>query len=531
SNAVVAHGNNASCPTAAVGFSATAGVQAAANINATGLTLELKAANEASNTSWKRFTQAATITITYNTPPNNPSAATYTSPSQSCSTSSTSPTYLDGTQAIGLGVTATDADAGQNVNTAFYVYNSTGAQVWTAGVATSAQGARSVTIPANALATGAYSWNARNGDLIDLSPGFSASCYFYITTVAPAPPGVTQTSTGTPVVGQPITVSFTSLAANQVKEFAYWWAPGPATNPATTTLTGGVLPACDSASGAVTFVCPDASGTKSGINVAPVDDVSTLWVVSFNAAGRVSVDSGGHYAATGLTVHANPDTDHVSFKSGHEWNMDSSDAPLYFDEQVADSNENAEDLYNNDWTANDLLWVDADSTTSDVYGPPPTTVLKFWGYTVLWFWTLPSSNTYVTLTENQSPPSGYQYASPHGLGYGLLPYTGGTPPENSQTLYSCALAGGQMTSLSATCEGNAGAATPLGYIYSSAAAVPSHFTARHLWRCTLAGKYKTAPDYNDSAVAGGACYDDSNAGWTYDVSLGWAASYDDTSTY
>jgi len=325
SNAVVAHGNNSSCPTAAVGFSATAGVQGAANVNATGLTLELRAANEASNTSWKRFTQAATLTVTYNTPPNNPSAAAYTSPSRSCSTSSASPTYLDGTQPIGLGVTATDADAGQNVNTVFYVYNSSGTQVWSGSYPTSAQGARSVTIPANTLAIGAYSWNARNGDLIDLSPGFSPTCYFSIATTAPAIPTVSQTSTGTATVGQPITVQFGSGVSDGVAVFAYWWVEGSGTTPPvppalTPIVPGGALPGCGTASGPVRFVCRDAGSLNAtNVTIAPIDTTSTLWVASYNDAGRVSVNAGGTYAAAALHVTAAADTTGVSNAVGHIW--------------------------------------------------------------------------------------------------------------------------------------------------------------------------------------------------------------------
>jgi len=110
-----------------------------------------------------------------------------------------------------------------------------------------------------------------------------------------------------------------------VKLFAFWWvANGGTTPPAPPVITpivpGGALPPCGSASGAVRFVCPD-SGTVNATNivVAPVNSVATLWVASYNDAGRVSLASSGLYAATGLAVIATSDTTGVSNAVGHIW--------------------------------------------------------------------------------------------------------------------------------------------------------------------------------------------------------------------
>ncbi len=326
SNAVTAHGHSSSCPTAAIGFSATPAVQGAANSNATGLTLELRAQNEASNYSWKRFTQAATITITYNSVPGAPGSPQYTSPVRSCSTDSANPTSIDGTQPVTLQATGNDPDVGQNLTTTFSVSGVSPTSFgWSQASAAQAAGPVSVTIPAATMATGLYSWHAQTSDGVGGVSPYSASCYFRIVTASPGIPTASITSTGSAVVGQPITVQFGSSSTDGVAVFAYWWADGSGTTPpvppALTSITpGGALPACGTASGPVRFVCRDSgSFNATGVTVAPVDTVSTLWVASYNDAGRVSVNSGGTYTAAALHVTATSDTTGVSNTVGHIW--------------------------------------------------------------------------------------------------------------------------------------------------------------------------------------------------------------------
>lgn len=319
-------GGAGACATASVGFNALAGAQAAASANASSLTLALRAQSESSNSGWKRFQQAATLTITYNSIPGAPGSPQYTSPTRSCATTSATATSLDGTQPITLQATANDADAGQNLTTTFSIAGvSPTSFSWSKASPAQAAGAVSVVVPAATMTTGLYSWHAQTNDGAGGVSANSTECYFRIVTASPVIPTVSVTSTGGAVVGHPITVQFGSSATDGVAVFAYWWVDGSATTPPTppvlTPITpGGAVPASGTASGPVRFVGRDTgSFNATGVTVAPIDTTSTLWVASYNDAGRVSVNSGGTYTAAALHVSATADTTGVSNTVGHIW--------------------------------------------------------------------------------------------------------------------------------------------------------------------------------------------------------------------
>jgi len=360
---------------ASQGFVATQAAVNAAN-GSTSQTLELRATNEGDYASWKKWAQAATLTVHYNSIPATPSGLVFSIPSRACSTSAASPTPIDGTQPVTLQANVTDADTGQNLATTFAI-NGVSPTSYTSTLSSSRSGSgtTSVTIPANTFASGGlYKWNATTNDGNGGTSPVSSDCYFEGVTTSPAPPTVTRTSTGTAVVGQPITVQFSSSPTDGVKVFGYWWVAdsgtAPPASPAASAITpGGALPACGAQVSSVHFVCPDpGSLNATGITTAPIDTTATLWVASYNDAGRVSVSSGDY--AGSLHVSSNSDTSNVALAVGHLW--DSSNLALTAT-AVPDSNTTA---------------GSSGSTTRQTLGAPiqlvtdnslfgPTSVLKY----------------------------------------------------------------------------------------------------------------------------------------------------------
>jgi hypothetical protein len=329
SSATTAHGASSSCPTAAVGFSATAGVQAAANAYATGLTLELKAANEASNTSWKRFTQAASITITYDRTPNVPTSSAITSPSRTCGSSS-APAFLNSSYGVSVQAYFTDPDGG-NLTPTFRLYNGAGSLVTSYTPAASAEGNIGWAIPASVLPTDTlFYWTASSSDGT-LTSGQSAGCYFSTLNSDPDLPTISGIPAGGTVhVGQSFTVQFNSASVDHVVSYAYWWGDGA---PSATTV-----PPVGSGGGVRTAPVVGSSGSSASITVAPIDDTSTLYVTAYDAVGNES-KAGSSYA-TGDEVIASPSTT-VNYTSGHEWYLDGLTSTTSLPNPVVDSNTTA----------------------------------------------------------------------------------------------------------------------------------------------------------------------------------------------
>jgi alpha-tubulin suppressor-like RCC1 family protein len=305
---------------AAVGFNALIAAQHAA-AGTTSTTVAIRANSESDQYNWSKWNQGATLTVTYNSIPNAPTGLGFTNPSRACSTDSTAPTYIDGTQDISLQATSTDPDAG-NLDTTFHVYGVTSPTYsWSAATGSEAQGATApVVIPANTLDTGEYRWNATSNDTHVDSP-VSATCYFFIELTPPALPTITEAG-NTHQVGKPMTVTLDSAVADSVQLYAIWWVDGsnevatapPVTDPIT---VGGSMPACNTGASGVRYVCP-TSGTAATVTVAPIDVRSTLWVASYDHTGRISVGQNGS-PSTWLHVTSTSDTTGVSFAQGHFW--------------------------------------------------------------------------------------------------------------------------------------------------------------------------------------------------------------------
>lgn len=357
------------CGTAA-GFNATPAVASAAASSAGSLTLALRASSESNISAYKKWNQGASLTVSYNSIPGKPSSPTFTSPARACSTDASNPTAIDSSQPFTIQVSASDADAGQTLTTKFTVRTVAASGFQTTLTASpAAAGAVSVTVPSNTVpSTGDFKWSAITTDSGGASGAASDWCYLRSVTESPSVPTITKLSD--PVaVGAPMTVRFDSQATDGVKLFAYWWVSGastiPSQPPVLTAITPGQpLPACDTGSGSVRFACP-ASGTLSSpvLTAAPVDTVSTLWVASYNEAGRVSLAS-GVYSAAHLTVTVAGDETGVSLTSGHIWDTQalSTSAPTIPDLNTTSGSSGTD-------TRQDLA-AGATLVDSDVWGIP-----------------------------------------------------------------------------------------------------------------------------------------------------------------
>ncbi|HEX4057580.1 MAG TPA: hypothetical protein VHX87_04595 [Galbitalea sp.] len=335
----VAYGASGSCPTHTVGFDASNAVTTAAGGDASGITLGLKASNESSDSGWKRFDQSASLVITYDTPPNTATSLSIATPSRACSTSSSSPVYVNGTQAIILQATITDPDVGQNVDATFKVWKpGASSSTYSSTTALQAQGNETWSIPANGLTNGQlYYWNVRSGDGTDTSD-LSGDCYFQIDNTAPPLPTIASMGTAT-TVGVGVTVKFASNLGDNVVAFAYWWtdgapaSPGPAA-PSSLVSISTALPADGAASGGVRYASASpTTGDSATLTVAPIDLSSTLNVASFDAAGNES--KAGSNSSYGTSVTALRSST-VDYAHGHEWVLDQLSSPL--SSTVADSN-------------------------------------------------------------------------------------------------------------------------------------------------------------------------------------------------
>lgn len=303
--------------TTGVGIDATSVALSAASQRAGYMTVNMQADTEGDWTSWRRFAHGATMTVTYNTPPNTPSAPW--DAGSPCST--TAPGKILTSSAVSrvsLGVTSSDPDGG-NVQTFFSVAHRDGSNALDPAVypqgringAMQAAGPNNVQILSN-LPDGAYQWDSWAYDGIDSSPS-SQMCYFQIHNAAPLPPVVTpDTPTSTTLTaGTLLNVSLGDGGAGDgVVGFAYTWQATDGKAPVYSSL-----PSCsnDLESGGIHFACGSSTGK---LPVAPeTEPQATLTVWAYNAAATPS-------PATTLTwTTLGPDATALSAKA-HQWITD-----------------------------------------------------------------------------------------------------------------------------------------------------------------------------------------------------------------
>ncbi|GGM35056.1 hypothetical protein GCM10011608_19580 [Micromonospora sonchi] len=189
-------------------------VQRHANNDSTSITFGLRMGTE-SGGRWAKFDpDRVRLIATYQHKPTSP-VAIRTAPGGNCAKTSPGPWITNRTPT--LYGKANDGDG--TVRIRFDLNGPTSPADHTSAW-TNSGAERGWTTPT--LAEGNYNWRVRGTDGVEAeNTPWTASCYFRLDHTPPTAPVVTRTS-GTPVVGQPVTLSFTSSDARSgVKQFAY----------------------------------------------------------------------------------------------------------------------------------------------------------------------------------------------------------------------------------------------------------------------------------------------------------------------
>ncbi|MEV5638543.1 LamG domain-containing protein, partial [Agromyces sp. NPDC052230] len=335
--------HNASCGnTGYRSFDATSAAQHFAEYDWSTLPLGLKARDESTMTGWKRFRHDATLSITYNRPPDAPSQLMLTNPvNSSCATGAGRP-FINSTTPT-LSAIVSDPDGGI-VNSRFYVVSTanTSVNIWNeAAVEWEAQSGTRFhsTVGAGLLSHGGtYAWRVQAGDWARLSP-FSVWCEFTVDTQLPVTPTVTPVASGTGIeavyqadverggVGMLGKFTLSPGTSTDVVKFLYSFGDPAAMKSVTVSQSASATVSFDPvSSGPVTLYVKtiDRAGNVSPqreyrIKVAaPVEDV--IWKLDENT-GTSSADSGpkgaGPLSITGASWVAGP---HQLFGSrGNDW--------------------------------------------------------------------------------------------------------------------------------------------------------------------------------------------------------------------
>jgi len=175
-------------------FDALGMLRYTADVDATQITMGLKAADEGSMAGWKRFRNDAKLSVTYNRPPNAPTNVKLSNPSKACASGSGRPQINTNTPTISG--TLSDPDGG-TVYPSFQVYKvADGAQVWASAPAGVASGSAVSATVSPALADGvAYGYRITSHDGAKWSGWSTSTCEFTIDTVKPGTPEI-RTITG-----------------------------------------------------------------------------------------------------------------------------------------------------------------------------------------------------------------------------------------------------------------------------------------------------------------------------------------------
>jgi hypothetical protein len=266
-SANVAYGYDSSCPAHGVGFDIKSLMQTAATQKWANATFGLRAASESDAYGWKQFNNNATMSITYDHPPNTPTGLS-TSPSTSC-TAATPTTVGDGN--VSLYVPASDPDGG-TLGVTIKLWNTSTGAAFT-GTPTNPQnlyvssGSTAVFVAheadLKAAAAGAvteFSWQAQVTDYNETS-GWSSTCHFYFDPTRPGPPTVTPPASTT--VGQAATFTVAPPASGTTPtDYMYQLNGG---TPGTATASSG----------------------NASIVVVPTRFTNTLTVTSQSAGGNI----------------------------------------------------------------------------------------------------------------------------------------------------------------------------------------------------------------------------------------------------
>lgn len=288
--------------------------------------------NDPTTNSRRHFARAASLVVTYDSPPDIPTNPTISSPPRACGTAS-SPAPVPATSVV-VTVNQTDPDPG-NVDTNFELFTADNlvSRVDWKYPGLIPQGTRSVTF-SGLTSEKTYAWRARGSDWIVDGIGYSPWCYFRPDVTKPTLPVLSSTAT-TFTVGKPLTLKITGPA--DVAGYVYWVVPSKITSTAPsvpvdgTVSTTTALPQCAGAvSTNVRRVCGTGSATTpASVTVAPMDAYSTVWVSAYDQAGNQSLASGFKLYGTNAAAPANID-------AGHAWRVTALTSPLPL--TVPDSN-------------------------------------------------------------------------------------------------------------------------------------------------------------------------------------------------
>ncbi|MGN7979442.1 LamG domain-containing protein [Microbacterium sp. 22195] len=279
------------------------------------------------STSRKHFAKAASLTISYNTPPSTPTGAKFSSPDRPCGTAA-APAMIGQTD-VTVVVDQRDPDGG-NVDVNFDLVEAANlgvvVQHTTGGLA--AQGLKYGTF--TGLTNGkTYAWRARGSDWLIDGVGYSPWCYFTVDTTPPAFPAVSVPSSGL-TVGGTSSATITVNPSDGVDFVAYTVNAAPISE-AFVFDRFASRPTCGAVLGLVHIACPSATGTVS-VPFSPADSASTIWAVSYDKAGNPSVVPGQPSSeagrrGVGVQVTAS-NSGAVSFAAGHVWRTQSQPSPL-----------------------------------------------------------------------------------------------------------------------------------------------------------------------------------------------------------
>ncbi|MGA1836041.1 LamG-like jellyroll fold domain-containing protein [Herbiconiux sp. 11R-BC] len=317
--------------------------------NGTGQAIILAlAASDETHESWKRFNLDAQLVVTYNSYPADPTNLGMLTPPRTCGTLN-DPAYINPTLPFTLAATISDPDAtGYGVEGRFRImpYNNGGINAipasapagYLSGGSHTPGSVQTVQIPAGALPDGFYAWSATAWDSYDIPTGGQGHdrstgeplCFFKTKSTAPALPTIAlDPSSPAPVVGRPMSVKFTTTAADAVMGFEYWWQGTAATSGPELPVPGGymytgtnhdvpvnsALPGCSAVAALAHVSCLPQGALSMTVTVAPIDTTSTLWVTVFDKAGNVARGGTDRYvvAQSWQPQNVQPDTTQVSF--------------------------------------------------------------------------------------------------------------------------------------------------------------------------------------------------------------------------
>lgn len=425
----VAYGYDSSCPATSFAFNAFPAVDNAAKNNLDYVTFALRAANELDTLSWKKFAYETHLVVTYNTTPDVPVGLRISAPPRSCGTSS-SPVYIPGIVPSTFSAQLVDDDGG-NLTGRFFIQKNTGGTYANAlpgslapsGYLSSASqpsGYQSVVIPANTLSTGSYRWYVQGRDSL-VSSASSGYCYFVVENDPPAAPVVQSRAPIPYIVGKSTTIELTSSSTDQADVYVYWWSEVGSSSPAPgLPVDPAIINVCDRAgSGKARYACTGLG--SEFLTVAPVENASTLWVATRDAAGLRSV-------ATPVPFFPGDETavsDFAGFSGdvGHAWPTVGESGPL--SRTLSDVNQTAAAL-------------DLDLGPTAVLGAQGTPQVGQSAHSVIELPGLLPLSEFLTGGKHAefagSPPE-YGYVFDRLVGWILPPTT--PQPAGTRTLYKC----------------------------------------------------------------------------------------------